>query len=189
MFEYIDSCKVCLHEHDPWTYKKPRENDFFLQQAFLEAGVSGSRLLILNEMRMALRLITASDIVSIGSNTSILSNILNGVNHRESKLEWPRSDEIPEGWAQIWKSALQEHIVPRLQDKPLGKFIQTTHQRWKAFVSEDGDTLQYKNNFYRKGTKSRSPRYTLDMSRAENICFIPADIEIWNDNQVRLAGK
>ena len=27
------------------------------------------------------------------------------------------------------------------------------------------------------------------MNCAENICFIPADIEIWSNDQVRLVGK
>ena len=43
--------------------------------------------------------------------------------------------------------------------------------------------------FFKKTTQTRFPKFTLPMERADDICFIPADIEILNEDEVSLLGK
>ena len=115
LFQYIDSCHATLHETNPWTYTAPRVNDFFLQEVFFKSSLPRYKVALLNEVRMALRIITASDIVPVNGSNTILPNILSCVNLRESKLDWPRCDALHEHWKPIWRDALTTMIEPILK--------------------------------------------------------------------------
>ena len=103
LYWYLDSCKAKLHEVHPWTYTAPRENDFFLQEVFINSDLPRARVTLLNEVRMALRLITVSDIVAINKSSLVLPYIYECKNYRGSTLEWPRCEEINDNWKSIWK--------------------------------------------------------------------------------------
>ena len=146
------------------------------------------RVALLNEVRMALRIITASDIVAINETSAILPNILECRNYRSSNLDWPRCETIDPNWIKIWKSALIELIAPIVEENPLGKIVSTTHQKWTAYLSENSMHLQYNNRVYKKHTSTRRPQYRL--CTASNVtCFQPADIYELNNGNLQVIGK
>ena len=98
LWEYLSLCNASLIEHAPWTYTPPRTNDFFLNETVHNSTISSEHKQIFNEIRMSLKIITAADIVGIGSGSQILPNILLGINHRTSTLEWPNCLTFPPSW-------------------------------------------------------------------------------------------
>ena len=76
-------------------YQVPRLNDFYLMDVIFREVNNPEHIHIFNHVRIALKLYTASDIVSIGSGATILPNVLKGINLRGSKLGWAKSEPIP----------------------------------------------------------------------------------------------
>ena len=148
---------------------------------------------IINEIRLHLKLLTASDIVTLGSGSEILPNIYDAVNHRDSTLEWPETSSFPPTWIPLWRTALTVAILPLLQAKPLGPWMSTTHQTWKYKTSTTNDYIKRGNLFYKKITTTRRPNYRqcLEVEQTNILDLIfdsPADITIRHDT-LQLLGS
>ena len=87
IFRNFNSCNATIVEMNPWTYQPPRQHDFFIQEVFVNSDFNDDIIQQLNEVRLYMNLLTASDIVLLSSGHTILPNILQGANHRQSKLE------------------------------------------------------------------------------------------------------
>lgn len=88
-------------------YALPRKFDFCLMDVIYEEVQNVYHVHIFNHMRIALKLHSASDIITLGSGTQILQSILDGKNYRQSTLGWPNSEPIPTQWLKVWKSLLR----------------------------------------------------------------------------------
>ena len=79
-------------------------------------------------------------------------------------------------------------ITPILQRTPLGNFMNETHQKWNARLSDDNSYLSYDQKIYKKHTNTRQPQYRL-CTNTNPICHIPADITILRGNTIRVIGS
>ena len=188
LYQYLDSYQVTLHEYSPWTYNPPCEHDFFIQEYLTTTDLSKNKLLIINEIRLALRIYTASDTVPLGRTNCILPNIIECHNLRESRLEWPRADSIHHTWKKIWKDIMVTYIQPKLQSNPIGKRINHTHQKWAAHISEDGNYIEYKGQTFKKATATRQPKFTMIYRSSPTLCHIPGDIICHHNGSINLVG-
>ena len=193
IFRNFNSCNATIVEMNPWTYQPPRQHDFFIQEVFVNSDFNDDIIQQLNEVRLYMNLLTASDIVLLSSGHTILPNILQGANHRQSKLEWPRSTAIPAIWIQTWKTAIELVIVPLLREQPLGPWTHPTHQHWPYKSTLEEQYIHYENRCYTKITSTRTPQYKeCDESERDHAqtrqIGVPADVEI-RDQKLRLLGS
>ena len=103
----------------------------------------------LNKIRIALQLITLSDITD-SSDRTVLPYIYNGVSHWTSSLSWPHqlivNKSIP-----LWKRACK-NMQNHLWTYYLGNWI-STHQQWKGQATPDQSTLCIDDETYNKTSK------------------------------------
>lgn len=183
LWNYCNKCRVKVKILNQKMYKVPRLNDFYLMDVVFREVNNPEHIHIFNHVRIALKLYTASDIVSIGSGATILPNVLKGINLRRSKLGWAKSEPIPKRWVQIWESILTTVIRPILNASPLGRWSSDTHQSWTYFTTPEkliisDDTTSYvKTTFTRRGTYSKTDEYV-----AANI---PCDVAIDSNNTIQ----
>ena len=97
---------------------------------------------IFNRVRLNLKIITASDIVIADSRSKILPNILEGVNERNSVLNWPENQHLPKKWYDIFGNILKTVIRSQLHSTPLGKWIGKGHQRWKNYCDSQNNIIE-----------------------------------------------
>ena len=95
LWEYLHSCNASVEEKTSWNYSVPRTNDFYIMDRIMEADISMETKMIFNEIRLHLKLWTASDLVALDSSNTILPWIFNGQNHRDSKWVWPDTKPFP----------------------------------------------------------------------------------------------
>ena len=129
----------------------------------------------LNEVRLYLKILTASDIVALGENDNILPTIFNRYNTRNSSLEWPICDAVPQEWITLWQHALINFISPKLRSKPLGEWVAPTHQVW-PFQTNTDKTVIVNKNVYTKRTNTRNATFRIDNKASTPECNIPADV-------------
>ena len=140
IWQYTSECHVSLKELDPWVYSPPREYDFFLMDAVHQSNIPQQQKEIFNQVRLHMRLLTASDIVLSSSTSKIHPDIYKGINHRGSNLKWPTILPYPKHWINIFTSIINSIIKPRLSSTPLGKWKDSGHQIWK-YYTHDGITI------------------------------------------------
>ena len=75
--------------------------------------------------------------------------ILTGHNNRKSNKEWPK----PSNWINIWRKFLTQYIIPHLRQNPLGRQINTSHQKWTYFCNKEGTLLKIENAYYKRSSK------------------------------------
>ena len=173
-FEYLESCNASLIEHDPWTITLPRHNDFFLNHLVYQSNISDENKIIFNEIRIHMKLITASDIVALDSKTKILPNIYECRNHRSSNLSWPNTLPFPSAWKSTWKNILRTIIQPRLETSPLGNWIGVTHQTWTSMTTYTQNLITENSIVYKRIEGGRRNRY--EQSDEELECTLLADV-------------
>jgi len=122
---------------------------------FYEKAKNKKTLHKLNACRIKLKVITVSDITSLDG-TVVLPEILQGINHRGSELDWPRKD-VPEEWWSTWSIYVRSYIMPMVQQQKVGKMKFETHQKikWRMY---EGDILKYENKTFKR-KESRSSQY------------------------------
>ena len=116
-------------------------------------------------------------------------------NLRTSTFKWPRVGKIPKKWIPIWKTALYDIILPKLQSQPLGRWVAPTHQRWhyttvesKAYVSSEVATYYQSHHLqrsrYKQGLKQQKGTWAADVTVCgdgdlilESYAFIPTTHE------------
>ena len=184
LWEYLDSCQAAIEEKNSWIYEAPRENDIFLMDVIMNAPISNEHKMIFNEIRLHLKLITASDIVTLDTGCTILPHILQGHNYRGSTLYWPDTKPFPNKWLKIWKSLLTSYILPKLMTKPLGQWLTSTHQTWSTWCTTNRDFIFVKDAWYYKHTHTRRATYlpTAQIKTKDQ----PADISKKNNTIVLL---
>ena len=160
LWNYCTKCGIKVHVLDQKMYTPPRTNDFFLMDAIHKNVNNTEHVQIFNHVRIALKLLTASDIVALGSGNRIIPAILKGDNSRTSSLGWPNSDNIPPRWLLIWESLLNNIIQPKLIAHPLGTWISQTHQRWSHFTTQDKLIISNDKRSYVKSTITRNGKYS-----------------------------
>ena len=139
----MSECHCQIYEISPWLYKAPRQGDFFLMDVVARSNLPHRHIEIFNRMRLNLHLITASDIVVADSRKTILPNIFNRKNYRDSKLNWPQVQNLPQQWNNIYVQVLREVIQPKLNNTPLGKWEYEGHQIWNYFC-DDNDVMYHR---------------------------------------------
>ena len=177
LWQYMTDCKALLEptntEH---LYNPPRINDFFLMEEVYKADISTEAKEIFNQIRTYLQLVTAADIVEVGSNTAILKNIYEMNNCRKSEWEWPIVLPFPATWKETWQSVLTTVIQTKLDNRPLGQWIRESHQQWPGKVSSDNQVLCVNGSFYEFYNGTRRKKYIPTVY--ERDCIIRADIVI-----------
>jgi len=153
----------------------------------LNADIPVEKKIIFNEVRMHLRLITAADIVILGTGNTILPHIFNGVNHRNSSLEWPNTKPYPTKWLKVWRSLLSTFIQPKLRSNPLCIHRPFGHQTLNTFASSNHMYILWNGNRYRKHGTTRSSTY---LPTNENVeCNEYADIDTRGNNLILLGSS
>ena len=175
LWQYMTDCKAMLEPtSNEDLYNPPRVNDFFLMEEVYNANISTEAKEIFNQIRTYLQLVTAADIVEVGSNTVILKNIYDMKNNRKSEWEWPIVFPFPDTWKETWHSVLNTVIQTKLNNHPLGQWICTSHQQWPGKISSDGQVLCVNGSFYEFYNGTRRKKYIPTVY--ERDCIIRADI-------------
>ena len=180
LWQYMTDCKAMLepttHDH---LYRCPRINDFFLMDVVFESDLPNEPKAIFNQIRTALQLVTAADLVEVGSDTNILQNIYELRNYRLSEWEWPLVLPFPDAWKDTWTSVLNNIIQVKLRQHPLGQWIRKSHQKWPGKVSEDGNLLKYDNSYLEFYSGVRRKKYIPTVYSGN--CCIRADLVVENN--------
>ena len=182
LWQYMTDCKATLEPtSQDHLYKPPRTHDFFLMDIVFASNISEEAKNIFNQIRTHLQLVTAADLVEVGSNGTILQNIYDMKNFRHSKWEWPRVLPFPETWKETWTSVLKNIIQEKLWNQPLGQWVRESHQSWPGKISEDGKLLQINETFYEFYTGTRRRKFLPTVYKGD--CPIRADI-LMESNEV-----
>ena len=179
MWEYLSSCNSTIREHSPWIHKTTCSTDFFLMDEILLAAIPMEHKIIFNEIRMHLQLLTAADIVLLGTGNTIIPSIFNGFHHRKSSLQWPDTKPFPKRWLKIWRTLMSTYIQPKLRNTPLDLNRSLGHQTWTTFTSHDSQYINFNGIMYRKHGATRSSNYLPTTQTVE--CCNPADIIVQNE--------
>ena len=157
-------------------YKLPRKNDFWLMDIVEAAPLEDTTKIIFNQIRLWMKVATASDIVTIDKGTSILPGVWQLQNNRNSRWNWPIMEEPVKSWREVWNSVLRSIILPELRKHPLGAWVGSTHQQWTTTADHDVQHIQMENKIYtydhRKGLQVHTP----------TLCLCPVDV--WCDKVI-----
>ena len=83
LWQYIDDCNAQVNifsETQQCSYS--RENDFYLMDEIIRAPISMDKKMIFNQVRLSLKVETASDIVAADSGSRLCPGILDGKVYR-----------------------------------------------------------------------------------------------------------
>ena len=128
LWSLLTLCDVRLTLTDPWIYTPPRRHDKYIMEFLAPHLPSPSVHYSINACRIALQLITLSDLVTLDGRR-VLPNILQGQSFRTSTLKWPKQT-IPSHWWSTWNQYVTTYILPHVATHPLGAWTSPTHQRW-----------------------------------------------------------
>ena len=126
IWRYLHSCKSSLVDNDFWVYIPPRENDFYLMDAVYEAKLSIFHKQVFNQIRMFMKILTASDIIDFNTK-KLKGNIIGCKSPLSSKFGFPYIKEFPKQWIDVWNSIIATIIMPRIKQRPLGRWISFSH--------------------------------------------------------------
>lgn len=99
----------------------------------MNCDISNEKKEIFHQVRMHLKLLTASDIVIANHGNRVIPGILKGENLRISTLNWPRILPFPKKWISVFANIILTAIAPTLRSSPLGHWRRQGHQRWEYF--------------------------------------------------------
>ena len=91
LWKYWRDAEVQPELSDMWTYVSNRKNDAHIMDLLLPNIPNKTVHHKLNTCRIDLQLITVSDMVDV-LGRRVLPNIIDGSNHRKSRLYWPSTD-------------------------------------------------------------------------------------------------
>ena len=154
----LSVCNITLSITNPWIYTLPRSNDRFLMDILLPHIPSTAIHYSLNACRIYLQVLTISDIITLDG-TTILPNILQGKQFRNSSLKWPKQ-EIPVHWWSTWQLYLQTYIAPYLSHHRLGPWSHPTHQTWIWHQFSPNSILSPSFQTFTSNSFTRFPIYT-----------------------------
>ena len=107
-------------------YELPRENDFFLMGLIYESQLSIFHKQVFNQIRMYMKVLTASDIICDGTN-KLKPNIIGCKSPLKSSFGFPYIKPFPKHWINIWNSIIATIVYPRIMARPLRKWISFSH--------------------------------------------------------------
>ena len=166
LWQYCTECEISIQDTKNWNYQVPRKNDFHIMDVIMSSDLNDEQKAMFNQVRLKLKLLTASDVVLADSGTRIHPDIYQGTNHRASTIQWPKVLDFPKAWYTLFQSVMVNIIAPKLQSNPLGKWISQGHQRWQYF--ENNNTVKYvkyKKQYIREGETSLDDRiYPVDVN-------------------------
>jgi hypothetical protein len=115
-------------------------NDVYLMQSFADAGYRNHDLIVLNQCRMYLKVISLADLVT-ADGVSITQDAYNGKRNRVRDLGWPRlPPSLPRTSWNLWRRAidrcfLHPHSSHRQLRRPLGEWLPVARPSWLWFFS------------------------------------------------------
>ena len=138
---------------------------------------------VFNHVRLALKLLTASDIVAVANGARVLDSIKNCKNHRKSTMCWPHSEKIPPSWKKIWSMLITNIVEPAIQRRPLGDWIKCSHQTWDWKTDETQSIISNSTMTYQRMRTTRYSTYTLIDTYHE--ATISCDVNILNKTKIQ----
>ena len=153
----LSVCDISLSISNQWIYSPPRRNDKFLMDILLPYIPSVSVHYCLNACRIALQILTLSDMTTIDG-TKILPNILSGKQYRHSNITWP-TQEIPIHWWSTWDKYITSYITPYINLHRLGEWTSPSHQRWMWHQLNPTSILSPSSEVFVTTSTSRFPTY------------------------------
>ena len=187
LWQYVEDCGMKLKFTKQANRELPRKNDFYLMDIINQKEISIQDQKIFNEIRIHMKLLSASDIVQCNSDYQILPSIYDGKNVRESTLKWPLTQEFPKEWLKTWKSLLMSYILPRLRHAPLGQWYKPSHQKWPIQTTANKTFLE-KNGILFKLHDTHTSKY-LPTAQNPPAALYPADVDQTNpDSPVFVYG-
>ena len=173
LWEYLWTCKSELSDIYPWIYNSPREHDFYIMEKIYSSTLSLDYKKTFNEIRLFMQVLTASDIVEVGSNNSILQNVYDGIKSRQSNWKWPCKIPFHKSWFNVWRQGLTQIILPCIRHTPLGKWIGLSHQQFMSYTDVKGQHLVSNGHTWRISSAGHRPKYTkIDYTV---LCDVPVD--------------
>ena len=173
LWEYMDSRLINLDLALEIGFRRQRTNDKFIMDV-LHDKFSHDDLDKINRTRISLKLLTLADVTDV-KGIKFLHEIKSGINHRESKMKWPRQPLL-RSWLPLWQQACS-HLQREISKKPLGTWI-CTHQIWKWKASRDGRFLKSNTSVYIRTNVRHGIRYFTTDEVSNNVELFPADIRL-----------
>ena len=150
IWEYLESSKVKVRAVDETFYALPRKGDKYLMDIITDTALSEEKITIFNKVRLYLQVLSLSDIILVGTKSTIIPNIRKGFKARTSKWVWPSIREIPKDWRQIWIDIIDTIILPYVKTSPLHEWILESHQEWMATSNEASTYIRYNNQSWKQ---------------------------------------
>ena len=185
LWKYINDRNLQIDIRPTVTQSFQREGDEFLMD-ILHPHFRKQHLLIINKIRIHMKLLLLSDVVTT-KGTTILPNLHHRLTHRKSKLVWPRQCWM-RGWSSLWEQACNV-LKTYMMTKSLGEW-RIFHCTWMAFVSTDGNYINYDSKIYHLiRSKTRSKIYRKINSKVSHKLQFPhpCDITI-NDDTISIVS-
>ena len=113
LWEFVERNPIDIIEDFP-DMPLLRDGDSYLMQAFIDAGFRGKELKRLNIMRMAMQVVTVSDIATPdGRRLTLSAYLLQNSNGLRTLYDWPRSPpgEFSKAYVGLWQEALRKSLV------------------------------------------------------------------------------
>ena len=182
IWEYMDSRLLQLDLAIDVGFQKQRINDQFIMD-ILYNHFNQTDLEKINRVRIALKLLTLADVTDV-CGRRMLQNIKEGVNYRDSKLQWPKQPLL-RSWLPIWQKACS--ILQREISKcNLGEWL-CTHQVWEWKTSNDKKFLQHGDQIYERKVFRNRWRYIRIQDSSTVECNITADVKFVKDSPYLVA--
>ena len=126
IWRYLHSCRSKLVDADFWYYQPPRENDFYIMDVVFDANLSIFHKQVFNQIRLYMKILTASDIIDHSTN-KMKKNIIGCKSPLSSTFGFPYVKDFPKQWISIWNSIMATIIIPHINQRPLGRWISFDH--------------------------------------------------------------
>ena len=187
IWSYSSSCNLKIHVHNAKQYVPPRANDFFLMDLVYDSVTNPDHIHIFNHVRIALKVLTAADIVAVGHGYSILEDVKNRKSVRNSSLGWQHSEKLPPSWIKMWKMILEIVVQPHIRAKPLGVWNEQGHQTWQCHTDPHTNLISNADSTFVRRTRTRFGSFVKD-SVYKPVSH-PCDAHVISNNTIQIISK
>ena len=187
LFHMVETCSLNVHFPTLWIPTISRINDHFIMDIFITITTNPTTLFRLNACRLALQVITLSDITTLDG-TMVLPSIHTGQQTRKSQLRWPQQQVPPSWWSQ-WSSFLKSYITPLLSAHPLGSWVSQSHQTWLWSKSDYHIYGPNSQTYVLTYTSTRNLRYEPIPSSPPPPSTTPVDVLVYSSHLVELSSS
>ena len=158
IWRYLRSCGAHLVDNEFWIYTPPRENDFHLMDIVLKANLSIFQKQVFNQIRLFMKIITASDLINAKTN-KVKRNIIGCHYPLTSTFGFPNVKKFPKHWIQIWNSIISTIILPKLRNAPLGRCVSFSHLNCNSTPTSSNNTNKEDVQEYKINMEIDSPAF------------------------------